>query len=79
MNFKPTLWKSIVSVIIGFLGNVYLFRVRAVCTEVQIAAGDFNCPQRLWYEHILNPIPILFWIISSILIYIIWSYFEKKK
>lgn len=65
MNFKPTNSKVIVSIIIGFLIALINF-VRQIYQGIN--ASPIN------YINI-----ILVWPISSIIIYIIWSLFEKKR
>ena len=71
MNFKPTLWKTIISAVLGFLVDVLLSQTYITCM------GEF-CPQPTGYSHIFDPAAITFWIVSAIIIYTIWSLFEKK-
>ena len=64
MNFKPTNNKVIVSIIIGFLIALINF-ARQVYQGIN--ASPIN------YTNV-----ILVWPISSIIVYILWSLFEKK-
>ncbi len=65
MNFKPTNNKVIVSILIGFL-------IALINFARQIYQGIDASP--INYANV-----ILIWPISSIIVYIIWSLFEKKR
>ncbi len=69
MNFKPTLWKSIISIIGGiilgsYLENVYFDIIRKP-TDIDIAIPIGTM--------------ILYFVVGIILIYLIWSFIQKKK
>ena len=70
MNFKPTLWKTIISMIGGIIGYINI-------NNREIREYNVN-----GLEYIINATlmeQILFVIIPIILIYLIWSLFQKKK
>jgi hypothetical protein len=66
MNFKPTLWKSIVSVIIGLGSNFIFMNLNGVCKGIYCYYPNF-----IDYNFL--------WIFIFILIYVVWSLFEMKK
>jgi len=72
MNFKPTLWKSIVSVVLIIIVDFIL----AYFTMCLVELG-YTCP--LWYIFTLELKNIIVSITCGILIYLIWSLIEKKK
>jgi len=75
MNFKLTLWKSIVSILIIIIINLFLASSgQAVC---MLAPGG-TCTQPFWYEHIFDSGIIIVSLFAGIIIYIIWSLFQKK-
>lgn len=61
MNFKSTLWKSIISIILGFIPGYF--------AGTRIIIGGSLLLRDL----------IIVWIISVLIIYIIWSLFQKKE
>jgi len=65
MKFKPTLWKSIISVVFGLILGIYSSQTINWKT---ISKG---------YE--FNIYSIIGFIIGFVIIYIIWSLFQKKK
>ncbi|MEK6927638.1 MAG: hypothetical protein AABX11_04355 [Nanoarchaeota archaeon] len=69
MNFKPTVLKSIISLIIGLIVLRKTSLMVYPCGE-----GCIDTATRflLWQE-------ILFFVISALLIYTIWSLIQKKK
>jgi len=76
MDFKPTLWKIIVSIIIStyllFTGLLmYFFNpCRGVIDVIRESPGD--C--------IISPILyVIVWLISIAIVYTIWSLIQKKK
>ena len=75
VNFKPTLWKTIISLVGGFLIDIYLSSI--VKIECLLAEGG-SCPQSLWYEDIFNPVPLIMFVVTTVLIYLIWSFIQKK-
>lgn len=77
MNFKPTLWKTIVSFLVGILVNYYLFKPFIIC-----ACSPLNpcyCPQPTWINYAFEPMAILFSLVSFGLVYLIWSLVQKKS
>lgn len=66
MNFKPTLWKSISSIIIGLGSNFVFMSADGGCNGIYCYYPPFVNYKFLW-------------IFVFILIYIIWSLFEKQK
>jgi hypothetical protein len=65
MNFKPTLWKTIISLIAGVVAG-YIDVIRGCPTN--ICRIDYYLVNNLWI-----------YLIVLALIYIIWGWFEKKK
>ena len=72
MNFRPTLWKSIVSLIVLIAIDLIIARYFIMCIS------DFG-PCDPWYSNTLEPLNIVISLIASIIIYIIWSLFQNKK
>jgi len=71
MNFKPTLWKSVVSLLV----LVVLF-ISLTPTTVCILDSIGGC-RDIGFSPTLKDIIIS--LITTFILYIIWSYFEKKK
>ena len=70
MNFKPTLWKNIISIIGGIIGYI------------NISGREIREYRIDGLEYIVNPTlmeQILFIIIPVIVIYLIWSLFQKSS
>ena len=67
MNFKPTLWKSIFSILIGGASNFFIF------ANLNGGCRGIYC----YYPGFIN-YKFLFIIVIA-LVYIIWSLFEIKK
>ena len=67
MNFKITLWKTLISIILGIIGGWFYLYINA----------------RNFLTGGLNPSPYSFlifgFVISFSLIYIIWSLIQKKQ
>ena len=77
MNFKPTLWKSITSIISGIVVNYLLAgTVRVLCNC--IGGVPCNCPQPKWIEFALDPVPLVISILTVGLVYVVWSFIQKK-
>jgi len=78
MNFKPTLLKTIVSIISGIVAN-YFFggKVMVLC---MLDANDpyATCPQPSWIEHAFDPVPIVISLLVIGIVYSIWSFIQKK-
>lgn len=68
MNLKPTLIKPIVSVVLFFAVNLFLAS-QVICTD--------SCPP--WYSFAFDRNIIFIGLVVAIVVYIIWSLFEKKK
>ncbi|MDO8468074.1 MAG: hypothetical protein Q7S56_03975 [Nanoarchaeota archaeon] len=73
MNFKVTLWKTIVSIIVGFLADISLPQLK-ICKLI-----NGSCPQVYWYSNIFDLYSIIVWILTTLIIYFIWSLFQKNK
>ena len=76
MNFKPSLWKVVYSVVLGiilafvvFVVSVYLYKNWYVC---------YDCSTGLLLKVFYLPL-ILILLGSIIFIYLIWSLVQKKK
>jgi hypothetical protein len=69
MNFKPTVLKVTISLIIAFLFGAYIFRDISRCV-----GSDLFC------VNIINYLTsFIYFIIALGLVYIIWSLIQKKK
>jgi hypothetical protein len=79
MKFKPTLLKSIISLISGIFTN-YLFAgtIKVSCVNSGLGSAYF-CPQPHWIDFAFDTFPIIISLVSLIIVYIIWSLFQKKK
>lgn len=66
MNFKPTLWKSITSIAIGLGSNFIFMNADGGCNGIYCYYSSFVNYKFLW-------------IFVFIVIYIIWSLFEKQE
>lgn len=77
MNFKPTLWKSITSIISGILVNYFLAgTAKVLCNCFQ--SVPCNCPQPKWIEFAFDPVPLVISILAIGSMYIVWSIIQKK-
>jgi hypothetical protein len=65
MNFKPTLWKTIVSVVLALLSNFIFVNLEGGCKGIYC-----YFPQSINYKFL--------WLLVLAIIYIIWSLFEKS-
>ena len=65
MNFKPTLWKTIVSIAIGVAWFTYDW-------------GDFKCDSPGGCHQALYNI-LIYAVIIIIILYVIWSLIQKNK
>ena len=82
MNFKPTWLKSIVSLIIGVIFNyVFVKLFFEVCIS-SITQQGFpsisSCESIGWSSSAFDPIDIGFTIVVILIVYAIWSLFQKK-
>jgi len=77
MNFKPTLLKSIFSLLSGVIVN-YIFagtvQVSCLCEKGVLC----NCLQPKWIEHSFDSGALLFTIFGILLVYVVWSFIQKK-
>ncbi|MGY4884752.1 MAG: hypothetical protein ACP5NZ_04210 [Nanobdellota archaeon] len=74
MNFKPTLWKSIVSL----AGVVLTDLLLAKSSVNQIECMDIACKE-LFKGELVNINIIISSLIVGLIIYTIWSLFQKRK
>lgn len=76
MNFKPTILKSIISFISGIIVS-FLFK-----PDITINCIRAPCPQPTWIQEwftlISEPLAIIISLITILIVYIIWSLFQKK-
>jgi hypothetical protein len=76
MNFKPTLWKSIVS----FLTFIIVDFIIGNSAVVQcLNQGGGYCPQPVWYSNLFDSGSLIVGLTIGLVIYIIWSLVQKKK
>lgn len=73
MNFRLTLWKGIVSIIIGLVID-YLISSSTTCL---LYPGGGRCPSTIDYMFGFTGIATL--IIGTLVVYIIWSFIQKKQ
>jgi hypothetical protein len=77
MNFKPTLWKSIVSFLFGVLVNYLFFTsTKIVCQCIEGTAC--KCPKITWIDSAFSIGTIIVSLIAMALAYSIWSFIQKK-
>ena len=75
MNFKPTLWKTIVGLVVGFIVS-YLFIFTGFLGEP--TEGFFSI---YYLMSFFSEVWLLHWgiiLVVAIIVYIIWSLFQKK-
>ena len=70
MNFKLTLWKIIISLIIAIIVDYISNIFTGICLPE-------NCPSM--FELMTRTGSIIFTIITFIIVYVIWSLVQKKK
>ncbi|MDO8467812.1 MAG: hypothetical protein Q7S56_02610 [Nanoarchaeota archaeon] len=70
MNFKPTLWKTILSIIVGVL--IYLYPLIITRSFDDIAGVKYLFTSWMGLFFILG-------IIAFFVIYVVWSLFQKKS
>jgi len=75
MNFKLTLWKTIISILVIIL--IDLFLANSVKVECMLVEGG-SCPQPEWDAFIFEPLFVLISVLMGLIVYIIWSFTEKK-
>ena len=68
MNWKPTLWKTIILILLIIITDIYL------SSQIIVLDAPSN-----WYDFIFEPMILIVSLIIGILIYIIWSLFQKKR
>lgn len=81
MNFKPTVLKSISSVVSGIIVD-YLI-ARAVAGTIKVAClcpegVPCICPQPTWIKFAFTPFPLLISIMAMSVVYVVWSFMQKK-
>jgi hypothetical protein len=77
MNFKPALWKSIISILV-FLGLDFYFANSFLCIGLS-EDGTSSCANLLWYSHILDIQILIISLVAGIIVYFIWSLFQRRK
>jgi hypothetical protein len=77
MNFKPTLLKTIISIISGIAVNYHLANPGIQYGQIMNMQEPFP-PPTLWIENAFDPLIILLTLITMCLVYVIWSLFQKK-
>ena len=81
MNFKPTLWKTIVSIIIFVLMDLFLVSLTNCVTSPDI--GEKACPSSFTYAYTpINPFynsNIFTGLVSGLIIYLVWSLIQRNK
>jgi xanthine/uracil permease len=80
MNFKPSTLKTSISFLAGIFANYLLAgTVRIVCMSNPAEGPGFSCPQPRWLDFAFDPVPIIASIIVVLLVYLIWSFIQKKS
>ena len=76
MKFKPTIAKSIVSV----LGGIGAFFISSkIFTKAGECIPDVNNPgMEICVDFAPSPLPIIIFVVAIVLIYVIWSLATKK-
>jgi len=70
MNFKPTLWKNVVSVVGGFVIGILYTATEYMCSE-EYCPGPFE-------KLFSSGIGLILLGIGIIAIYLVWSFKQKK-
>lgn len=74
MNFKPTLWKSIISLVIVLISD--FFQANSIdCVPYPGA----SCPPTLWKDFVFEPRIVIISLIIGLIVYITWSLLQKRK
>ncbi len=68
MNFKPSLWKVVVSLLVGIVADYYISSKITCKMGVSCSISQF----------MLNPINLALSLIPLIIVYIIWSFFQRR-
>lgn len=76
MNFKPTLLKSIISIIAVVISD--FFQVKSIDVDCVPYPGA-SCPPVLWKDFAFESRIVIISLIIGLIIYVIWSLFQKKK
>ena len=75
MNFKPTIWKAIISLLVAIIIDYFIDPIFVICDRSSWT--NPICPTRL--QLMISAAGIIAALISFILVYIIWSLIQKKK
>lgn len=74
MNFKPTLWKSIVSLAVVVIGDF----LQAKSIDCVLSPGA-SCPPTLWKDFAFEPRIVITSLILGLCVYVVWSLVQKKR
>jgi len=77
MNFKPTLLKSIVSLISGVITNYLLVGMVQVQCLLDSNPSATTCFQPPWLKFAFDPVPIIISLSMIVIVYFIWSFVQK--
>ncbi len=70
MKYKPTLYKSIFSILAFIITDYYISSKMICVTKLGTACSTF--------QSMLDPINIALSLIPLIIVYLIWSFFQRK-
>jgi len=74
MDFKPTLWKIIIS-ILGYFISLFVLKP---FVQGSVCGGSIEGCSVSLFEVMINPQGLIYSLLILVLIYIIWSLFQKK-
>jgi hypothetical protein len=75
MKLRPTLLKSLVSIIAGIIANFLLAGSIYGCGH--LPDGSPVCTYDPWIAHTFDPVPVVLSLLAIVIVYLIWSYFQK--
>ena len=75
MNFKPTLWKSIVSLVIAIAAFISGYWIK---THLMFPLDNLSILLKVLLV-VLPRLDIYFFVLSLILVYVVWSLIQRKK
>jgi hypothetical protein len=76
MNFKFTLWKSIVSFITFIFVDFFIGNSSTIQCSMQ--EGGY-CPRLVWYNNLFDSGSLIVGLAIGLVVYIVWSLIQKKK
>lgn len=80
MNFKPTLWKIVLSIVLGIVFGILIKQIGLYLCELnEIPNPEIQDGCGFGFFYYPNLFLSIYSIIPIIAIYIIWSFIQKKQ